>query len=585
MSDLAIGLAAIVVLGVGTQWLAARLKVPVILLLLVAGVAAGSSSLVDPEHLFGETLFPAVSLGVGILLFEGGLGLRFDRLGQGGTAVLRLVTIGAAVTWIVASAAAWWLLDLSRGEAVLLGAILIVSGPTVVLPLLAQLRLRDPVDAVARWEGIVIDPIGAATAVVVVEVLLGDEAHVVGSAGLVLLSLLVGVAVGAAGAAVLTFVLARHHVPDNLTNGVTLATVVLAFTVANELRAEAGLFAAVVMGVALANQRKVSLRPIEEFEQSLGLLVLGALFVVLGASLELGALGEYLLPALGLLAVLVLVARPLTVLVSTIGTRLSGRDRLFLMAMLPRGIVAAAVSALFALELEREGAPMDELVPVVYVVIFGTVVFSSVVTRPLSKRLRLAKPDPVGITIVGGDEMARELARELMANDIPVIAIPGDEAEAAQLVDAGVLTYHGQLDSESLDHALHGVGVRQAIVLSQSERLTSYTVPRLAELLGRANVFYLPAGHEAAAPGTREATVLARHPVHPDLTHDELAERFDRGEGFRTFDRERLSTTGDGHSEVVPIIAISQQGEAQVVDAGAGAPLPSCERFIGLAPV
>jgi NhaP-type Na+/H+ or K+/H+ antiporter len=561
VSDLAVGLAAVIVVGVTTQWMALRLGIPMVLPLLAAGVLVGPVlSLVEPQDLFGETLFPAVSLGVGILLFEGGLGLRLDRLGEGRNAVLRLVTIGAVITWMIGSLAAWWFLDLTSGQAVLLGAILVVSGPTVVLPLLAQLRVRDQVDAVARWEGIVIDPIGAAIAVVVLELAIGRTETPAQAVLAITLTVVVGIAAGVAGAALITIALLRHAVPDNLVNSVTLMVVVLAFTSANLLRPEAGLFATVVMGVVLANQRRVSIRLIEHFEESLGLLILGALFIVLGASLDLDALGEYLVPSLGLLAVLVLVARPLTVLASTARTRLTGRDRLFLMAMMPRGIVAAAVAALFALELQQHGSAMEALVPAVYVIIFGTVILSSLITRPLSRRLRLAKPAPNGILIVGGDDMCRALGHELARNDVPVLIVPTDGAEREASIAEGLLSYEGGLDSDELHHALETVGIGQAVVFSRSEQLTSFVVPRLAELLGRANVYYLPDRREASEPGWREATILGRRPFGLDVTHEDLVARFETTARFETLAPVEVPTDG-----IMALVAIDADGRAHVV--------------------
>lgn len=535
MVEPGVALGAIVVFGVGAQWLASRLRVPQILFLLLAGVAVGPVlDIVDPAALFGDTLYPAVSLAVGILIFEGSMGLRLSQLREGRGPVVRLVTIGALVTWVVGTVAARFLFDLSNTQAALLGAVLIVSGPTVVLPLLAQLRLRNPVDSVARWEGIIIDPVGATVGVVVLGFLLGSDSKGVLHGGWDIASTAgAGVVVGGVFAWVLMQVMQRHLVRDNLLNSVTLMLVVLAFGVANHLRPEAGLFATAVMGAVLANQRKVSLRQIERFEESLELLLLAVLFVVLGASLDLDALWAELLPALGLAAVLLVVARPLAVWVSTIGSRLTWRERVFLLVMAPRGIVAASVSALFALELSRNDEAFPELVPATYVVIFVTVTLSTVAARPLSRRFGLAKPDPRGVAVVGDDRFARALADELVANDVPVLVITGLQ-EDDEVTDGGLRTYQGQLDTEELDEEVDHIGIRQAVVLTSSQELSSYAVPRLAELLDRANVFYLPDRHIADQAHRREAAALAGQPFAATLTQTEVAERLDDGAQVRT---------------------------------------------------
>jgi NhaP-type Na+/H+ or K+/H+ antiporter len=563
MESTGLALGAIVIAGVGAQWLASRLRIPSILFLLVAGVLVGPVlDIVEPQALFGDTLFPAVSLAVGILLFEGGLGLRFGRLREGRGAVLRLVTLGALVTWVVGGVAAWWLLDLSPGQAALLGGVVIVSGPTVVLPLLAQLRLRNPLDTVARWEGIVIDPVGATVGVVVVGVLLGTERGLGHPALEVLTTVAAGAAIGVAAAALMVVIVERHLVGDALLNSVTLMVIVIAFGCANAVRPEAGLFATAFMGAALANQRRVSLRQIARFEEDLGLLLLAVLFVVLGAQLDLDALWEQLVPALALSAVLILVARPLAVAVSTVGTRLGWRERVFLMALAPRGIVAASVSSLFALELADASIPMPELVPATYVVIFVTVALATVVSGPLSRRLGLAKPDPRGVAVVGDDRFAHALADQLVAEGVPVLLISG-QGDDRLVTDGGLLTYQGHLDSEELDEAVDEVGVRQAIVLSSSEELTSYAVPRLAELLDRANVFRLP-DRTPDQEHAREADAVAEQPFRAGLTQADVAERLQAGASLQAVDAAAAPPSGDDH---LVLVSISPDGRASIAPA------------------
>ncbi|MFV2039374.1 MAG: cation:proton antiporter, partial [Acidimicrobiales bacterium] len=378
--SLAIGLAAIILFGVFAQWLAARLRIPSILVLLAAGVLAGPvAGLVEPDELFGETIFPLVSLAVGLLLFEGGLSLRLDGFRQASSTVLRLVTIGALVTWLVAAGAAALLFDLSTEITFLLGAILVVSGPTVVIPLLRQARPQSPIAETLRWEGIVIDPIGAALAVLVLNLALGEDDSWPLIAVDLLLTVVVGVGIGLAAAALLTFAIVRFQVADNLLNPVAILFAVTAFTASNAIIAEAGLFATTTLGIALANQRLAPASAIAHFQEELGPLMLAGLFVVLGAQVDLGDIADVALPSAALALVLVLVARPLVVWLSTLGSGLPWRQRLYLSSLAPRGIVAASVASLFALELERAGVEAGQLVPITFSVIFVTVLIASAV--------------------------------------------------------------------------------------------------------------------------------------------------------------------------------------------------------------
>jgi NhaP-type Na+/H+ or K+/H+ antiporter len=574
--DLGVSLAAVVVLGVGAQWLASRLGIPSILLLLLAGVVAGPdvTGLVDSDEMLGDLLFPAVSLAVGILLFEGGLGLRVRELDrQGAVPIVRLVTVGAAATWGIGALAAHQLVGLDRDAAILLGAILVVSGPTVVLPLLRFARVREPVNGILRWEGIVIDPIGATLGLVVVGAMTTTETTWT-PAGQVASTALVGVVAGALGAALLTFVFDRHWVPDELHNPFTLAVVAAAFAAADSTRPEAGLFATTAMGVAMANQRRVPMSHIRDFEEDLGTLIIAGLFVVLGARVELALLGEWAPEALALLAVLVLVARPATVWLSTAGGGLSWRERAYLCCMAPRGIVAAATSALFALRLDRAGQPVEALVPVTFMIIVGTVVVYGLAARPMAERLRVARPDPRGVAFIGGPRWALELGQVLSDNDVPVLVVTRDPLEAAEAAEHGLFTYTRRLDAEDLRVALDSVGVAVAIATSRVQELNAYGITRAIGALGRANVYHLPA-HEGDDEG--EVDVETRRPFAGALTQAALDGLLARGGRIVALDADEVAAAVTDHGgetavgetdrlldEAVTLFTISSHGRPAV---------------------
>lgn len=399
MHDPLEGIAVVVVLGIACQVLGPRLRLPPILLLLVVGFLAGALHLVDADELLGELLFPVVSLAVGVILFEGGLTLEIAEL-RGGLrrTVRRLLSIGVVVTFACVAAAAYLLLDLPGSLAVLLGAILVVSGPTVVTPLLRFLGDVGRVGTVLKFEGILVDPIGAILAVLIFQAILAeagneDPVNVVGGFAL---TVGVGAAVGGLGAVALGGLLRLGQGTPQLDAPVTLALVLGALAAADALREESGLVAVTLMGVALANQRVVDLERIEQFKQTLGIVLISAIFILLSARLTWGQLTSVGWQGLVFVAVLILLVRPVAVALSTIGSELRWQERALLAWMGPRGIVAASVASVFALELQDAGvAEADRLVPVTFVVILGTVLVASLTVVPVAGLLGLRQTSQV----------------------------------------------------------------------------------------------------------------------------------------------------------------------------------------------
>lgn len=559
-ADLGVGLAAVVVFGVGAQLLASRIQVPAILLLLLGGVVAGPVlEIVDPDALLGDLLFPAVSLAVGILLFEGGLGLRWAELERHGRGpIIRLITVGVLVTWVIGGVAAYLLLDVERNAAVLLGAILVVSGPTVVLPLLRFARVREPVNGILRWEGIFIDPVGATLAIVVLDAVIENEGTGA-SFERILTTSAAGTVAGLLGAGILTLLFNRHWVPDHLHNPFTLALVVAAFAGADIVRPEAGLFATTVMGVALANQRWAPIAHIREFEENLGSLILAGLFIVLGARVDTDQLVDYLPESIALAVILIVVARPAAVYLSTVGSGLTFVERAYLACMSPRGIVAAAVSALFAIELEEVGQPVEALAPVTFIVIVTTVLFSAIASRVGARRFRVARPAPKGVAFVGGPDWALDLAAWLADHEVPALVITTDPLEVEAATRKGVLSFQGSLDSEDLLMAMDSVGVKVVVGVSRFQEVNSLVIERAAEAIGRANVYFLPRSDDAVdAPESSHGAVMARRPFGRETTQVKL-ERLSAGDWAMT----AVSADSDPDvplDDAIPLLAIDDDG-------------------------
>lgn len=527
ITDPLVAIAGIVVVAAACQVLASKLDVPSVLFLLIAGVAM--SSILDPDDVFGDLLFTGVGLGVALLLFEGGTSLNWSRLQTGKAPVLRLVTIGALVAWIFGSVAAAFVLDGPIELAVLLGAILIVSGPTVVIPLLRVVRPRQPTASILRWEGILIDPVGAGMAIVVLDAII-EERSVGGIALRILTTFAAGLAVGAVASVLVIAALRTGLVTDHLQIAVTLAVLVGSYAASNALRPEAGLVAATVLGMAFANQRSTPAAHIAEFNEHLGATVLGVLFIVLGARVDLGEIADNLPASLVIIAVLVLLARPASVIASTIGTGITWRQRGFLMVLAPRGVVAAAVASLFAIELGHHDVDPGPLVPITFTVVVGTVLITGVAARFAAQRLRVAQPEPNGVALVGGGPFAVNLAEVLGDNRIPVIHIGLDEDATDDAARRGQLVFQGRLDGEDFADAIQAVGINAAIALSGTEHLDGFAMERIARVIGSGNLFGVPDPDTEPEPGTHQ-TVSLTAILPEEYTAGVLAERY--ADGYR----------------------------------------------------
>jgi NhaP-type Na+/H+ or K+/H+ antiporter len=533
-------LASFLILGIGAQWLAWRLRLPAILLLLFAGFAAGPlmqwlgyPKLVDPDALFGKLLVPIVSLSVAVVLFEGGLSLNFSELAQAGGVIRNLVSIGAVVSWIVCAIAAHGILGMAWPLAILIGAVLLVTGPTVIGPLLRHVRPIGQAGPILKWEGIVIDPIGAMLTVLVFEAISQEsvkeatESIVLGMLKIVL----VGGVVGAAAARVLTVGFRRFLVPDYLQNPITLTLVIAAFTAANLITPESGLIAVTTMGILLGNQQQVAVAHIAEFKENLAVLLISGLFILLASRLTIDQIQSTGPRAVAFTLVLIFVGRPLCVALSTIRSGLSWRERLFLAWMAPRGIVAASVAALFALRLREANYPGSEtLVPVTFTVIVGTVMVYGLTASWLSRWLQLSSPNP-GVLIAGANPVAREIAAALRAADQSVMLIDSrfDLVHEARL--AGLPVLFGSVLSQFVQEQIELTGIGRLLALTPNEEANSLAAMKFSRIFGRQQVFQLAPDRGEQGRKQKVAPELqGRALFGSGVTYEDLAARLDSGE-------------------------------------------------------
>ncbi|SDZ80248.1 sodium/proton antiporter, CPA1 family [Desulfuromusa kysingii] len=496
MNEYALPAIAILV-GVGAlcQWVAWRVRLPAIIFLLLVGILVGPVlNLFDPQQLFGELFFPFISLSVAIILFEGSLTLKFKEIFGLQRVVRNMVSIGMLVTWMITALATHFALDISWQISFLFGAITVVTGPTVIIPMLRTVRPKASVANILRWEGIVIDPIGASLAVLVYEFIISGGGHVAFGHALMVLSqiVIVGMLMGAGCGYMFGLALRRHWLPEYLHSIVTLGLVLLSFVASNMLHEESGLVTVTVMGIWLANMKDVDTDEILNFKESLSILLISMLFIMLAARLEVASFKALGWSALWVFLAIQFLARPLSIVVSTIGSTLTWPERHLLAWIAPRGIVAAAISALFALRLVDVGfAGAEMLVPLTFLVIIGTVLLQSTTARIIALWLGVAEPEPKGFLIVGASIVGRDIGKALMNSGfrVQLAATSWDDATTAKL--EGLPTYHGNLMSEHAERHLDFVGIGRLLALSSYDSVNMAAVLHYRMELGKDNVYML----------------------------------------------------------------------------------------------
>jgi len=396
-SQIFVGLGLTIALAVASQTTADKLRLPAIVLLLPVGFLAGALvDEVDPRELLGDAFTPLVELSVAVILFDGGLDLVFaDLEGHGTRVVRRLIYLGVPITWAGAGAFGGVLLGLSFQAAIMLGAILIVSGPTVVAPLLRLARPVRRVERILAWESTTIDPIGALIGALTFQAIKSRPSDEVGSGVLTFAADVgLGLAGGAVGTAVLWVLLRKMRLSGPRATLGIVATVVAVAGFCNALRSSTGLVAAIVMGVALANLPGLGLPEDRPFFKTVVELLIGLLFISISATVTPESVGDVLWPALGLVVCLVAIIRPLVAATATLRTNLSRAERAFIGWMDPRGIVAASTAATFSAQLVHEGVGgADKLLPATFVVIVCTVSIYGLTAVPVVRRLGLSTPD------------------------------------------------------------------------------------------------------------------------------------------------------------------------------------------------
>jgi len=517
--------------GLASQWLSWLVRLPAIVILIAAGVVLGPLTGLVELDTSSEQLTELIGLGVAIILFEGGMDLKLAELKKAGRGVGRLVVLGVPITWLLTATAAHWLLGMSWPVALVTGAILVVTGPTVIQPLLRQARLNDQSASLLKWEGIVNDPIGVLLAVLTFQYFtlagetVGETILALGSA------LLVAVLLGGVGGWLVGRVYQRGGVPEHLKPPLLMVLVLLVHTLSNQVQHEAGLLSVTLMGMVLGNMKLAGREDLQRFKENLTVVLLAVLFIVITARLEFDQLRLLTLDSLWFVLAVLLLIRPLSVWLSTLGARMRGRDRALLAWIAPRGIVAAATAGLFGPAMTEAGySDAAMLLPVVFAVIIATVIAHGVTLAPLGRRLGLAAPDDNGLLIVGASPWSLELAQALREREVNVLMVDGVWRRLKPARMASVDVYYGEILSEHAEHELETHHIGHLLCATPNDFYNALVCNALGPGIGRHRSLQLATSETTSHESRRLTSDQRGHLAFGDrFDFDWLQKRLDEG--------------------------------------------------------
>ena len=491
---LAVTILSVMVLGLLAQWVAWVTRIPAIVVLIVTGFVAGPVLGYLDFGETGESFTHLIGMGVAVILFEGGMNLdrrEFRRVGPG---VRRLVIFGAPIAWILGTLAGHFVGGLSWSVAAVMGAILVVTGPTVIMPLLKQASLNQDTASLFKWEGIINDPIGAIMAVLTYQyVIFAGEGSgllaTLGSLGQVILAALV---LGVGGGWVVVRLFERGSVPEHLKAPLLLVIALLVYEVSNLTVKEAGLLTVTIFGIVLGNSSMAGVDELRRFKEHLSVLLISVLFIVLTANLSLSDLALIDWRAVALFVAILFLVRPMTIGLATWGSPVRWQDRVMLGWIAPRGIVAAATAGLFGPGLVEAGyLDGDKLMPIVFGVIVVTVILHGFTMGMLARRLGLAADSDIGVLIIGASAWTTELAKVLKKEGINVVLVDGVWSQLREARLAGVEVYYGEILSEHAEDWVETHHLDTIFAATPNDSYNALVCTAMAPEFGQHRVFQL----------------------------------------------------------------------------------------------
>ncbi|MFD2209882.1 cation:proton antiporter [Virgibacillus halophilus] len=527
-------------LGIGSQWAAWRYRMPAIVVMSITGLLVGPVfHFINPQQDFGDLYSPIITVAVAIILFEGSLNLNFKELRGLGKPLFRIATFGAFLAWILGSLTAHYIAGLSWTVAFVIGGLFIVTGPTVILPLLRQSKLKPRPAKILKWEGIIVDPIGALLAVFAFEIIAfmtsenPDGTKLFMFFAVSVFALIFGWLCGRG----IGWMFETGHIPEYLKSPAVFITVILSFTIPDTITHETGLLAVTAMGMTLANMGINSVADMRHFKENVSILLISAIFIMLTASLNMETLLHIFQPnIIGYVLLMMFAVRPLSIFLSTIGTNLTFNEKLLVGWIAPRGIVALTVSSYFAKILLDAGYKDAQiLTTLTFGLVFFTVVAHGFSIRSLAKKLNLSMEGRPGALIVGSNRFTVQLAKSLMKVNTPVIVVDSSWENLKSVREAGIPFYHGEMLSEQTEYHLDTIPYEYLIAATDDQAYNSLICTTFMPEYGRTNVFKISPYNKMYINTTNEivSKVGGRVLFKEDVTMDDLNEKLDNHFVFR----------------------------------------------------
>ncbi|WP_417242634.1 cation:proton antiporter [Celeribacter sp.] len=513
------------VLGVGAQWVAWRLRMPAIVVMLAVGLLVGPVfGLFNPARDIGDMVQPLISMAVAVILFEGGLTLDLHKLGDARKGVMRLVFIGAPLGWFLSSCALHFGAGLGWEASTVFGGILVVTGPTVIAPLLRTAKLSRRPANLLNWEAIVNDPVGALAAVLAFEfVLVGREAESLGGAISVLaLGIVVALIVGLVAGVGIARAFRGAWVPEYMKVPVLFVTMLAAFALPDMLLHESGLLAVTVMGLVIANADLPSFVELRRFKEHATILLVSGVFILLAASLDFASLNSLTWRAGLFVALVILVARPLTVLIALMFSGLPTKEKLLIAFTGPRGVVLVAVAGLFGERLAAAGVEDGAVIgPLAFILVMATVVLHGFTLAPFARFLGLAQSGTPGVLLIGGSRFTTALAEALKKADVPVLIADPNHARLVRPRATGIPVFYGDVLSEAAEHSLEILSYQTVVAATENDAYNTLVATDLAPEFGRDQTWQI-ARHRGEQARHALPTQLGGRPFGAGKTFREL---------------------------------------------------------------
>ncbi|MCA0272621.1 MAG: cation:proton antiporter [Proteobacteria bacterium] len=582
--------ALIGVLGVGAQWLAWRFRMPAIVIMLGAGILFGPIlGVVHPMRDIGPIASSLVSLAVAVILFEGGLTLDFRKLGDARAAVFRLVLVGAPIGWLLSALALHYVAGLSWASSSVFGGIMIVTGPTVIAPLLRQARLAGRPAKLLQWEAILADPLGALAAVLAFGIIQISAAKI--DADSAALHFVLGtVFAGVLGLAV-GYLVARGFrggwVPEYMKVPILFVVLLGVFALSDSILHESGLLAVTVMGVVIANSDLPSFEELRRFKEHATILLVSGVFILLAASMDLASLANLNWRAAVLILSVIFIVRPLTVLISLIGSNLPRKEKILIAATGPRGVVLVSVAGLFAQRLTDAGIEDGAVVgPLAFALVLVTVVLHGFSLAPVARRLGLAGAEMPGVILVGGSRFTTGLAEALKKVGMPVVVTDANRTNLLGARRLGLDVFYGDILSEAAEHQVELLSYNTIIAATDNDAYNTLVTTDFGPEFGRENSWQIA---RAGSESSRHAlpTQLGGRPFAARRTQDELEAMMAEGWTVRATRMTEEFGVADWRAmnpDAVLLCSLDPRSTPRIHDGGKDPDLPSGSRVISLAP-